>query len=68
MKQPTKLMKGALRRSKDHEWDKSYLGQTMRETVIWTNVSGSVKVVPHPDPTQRIRIHTENMTITYART
>lgn len=46
MKQPSKLMKRALWRSKDHEWDKSYLGQTMRETVEWINIDHSVHVLP----------------------
>jgi hypothetical protein len=51
----------ALRRSK--EWNRSWMGETLKDTLMWINVSGSVGIVPHPDPTQRIRIRTEKVTI-----
>lgn len=57
MKQPSKSMKRALWQCK--EWNKSWMGETLKDTLIWINVSGSVKVDPH----RGISVHTESVTI-----
>lgn len=63
MKQPTKLMKRALRQSK--EWNKSWLEKTEKEGMVWINMTGSVKTGLHPDVTSRMRIivRAEDVTI-----